>query len=217
MELPRVEPIEYKRNITVLGIILLILHGTQGLIPGVEHWPKPLSWGIVILFFCAVMFLFAAEWKRDIPLFCRNFGNYFKFFLPKFGIFLPLYFIISVSVVIVSGTVAANQIALGKLSGVLLFFLSVFFAPLQEEALYRGFLRRIIADDIFFILVSGLVFGLAHVLQPGQTPGQLLYIIVYSFIGCFLAWLYVKTDNICVPVMGHSCYNLLCFILLSFS
>ena len=214
MTLPVTEPCKPHKVLIGIGLFLLLLHLAQAFIPGIEHLPQAVSWGIIVLFFLAVMAVFLPEWKRDLPVFVKNCRIYAKFFFPKFLCFLPLYFAVSIAVALVSGTEAANQQAIGKLPPGMLFVFSVFVAPLQEEVLYRGFLRRIISDDIFYILVSGLIFGLAHVLLPEQTLPQLLYIIAYSFIGSFLAWLYVKTDNICVPVMGHGCYNLLCFILL---
>ena len=45
-------------------------------------------------------------------------------------------------------------------------FLSVcVFAPIVEELIFRGSVRRVVTNDKLFVLTSGLLFGLIHVLQ----------------------------------------------------
>ncbi|MBR5329590.1 MAG: CPBP family intramembrane metalloprotease [Firmicutes bacterium] len=210
--LPQPEPLVKRKPLAIGGILMLLLYSFQNFIPGVAS--LSLMMGILITAAMVVvsLLLFLPELKRDVPLFFENFKTYCRFFFPRFGIFFLCYYAVALTITILAKVPAANQDLLMGVSLPLLAFTALIYAPVVEETIYRGFLRRLIADDTFFIIVSALVFGMIHMLHPDQTMAQYLYIIEYAMLGGFLAWLYVESDNICLSMMGHFCLNLAAFI-----
>ncbi|MBQ7140314.1 MAG: CPBP family intramembrane metalloprotease [Bacilli bacterium] len=81
-------------------------------------------------------------------------------------------------------------------------------APFQEEMLFRKVIRDFCKNKYVFIIVSGLIFGLMHVL--GTASGlEYLYLLPYGFLGSMFALMYVKTDNIWCPIFIHFFHNTL--------
>jgi membrane protease YdiL (CAAX protease family) len=89
-------------------------------------------------------------------------------------------------------------------SAVSVFFSMCVFAPVLEEAIYRlalcvpfaGLSRPWTA-----IVISGLVFGTLHVICGNPSPENLIG-------GFLLAWAYLKSGTIYVPLLLHSLGNL---------
>lgn len=210
--LPQTEPLAKNRPLAVGGILMLLLYSFQNFIPGVASLSLMMGLIITVAMVVVSLLLFLPELKRDIPFFSENFKTYCRFFFPRFGIFFLCYYAVALTLTILTKAPAANQDLLMGVSLPLLAFSALIYAPIVEETIYRGFLRRWIADDNFFIIVSALIFGMIHMLHPGQTMAQYLYIIEYAMLGGFLAWLYVKSDNICLSMMGHFFLNLAAFI-----
>ena len=75
--------------------------------------------------------------------------------------------------------------------------------PLAEEIFFRGLLHRWFKPYFAFwprILLSSLVFGIAHF----DTPG----VLVSSFVmGIFNAYAYEKTESLWVPITMHAVSN----------
>ena len=88
------------------------------------------------------------------------------------------------------------------------------FAPFIEELIFRFSLRKIIGNRKYlFILVSGLLFGTAHVISYITGLSDLLYIIPYAIPGFTLAYVFVDSDNIYVPIGLHCLHNTLTLLL----
>ncbi|MEQ8856051.1 type II CAAX endopeptidase family protein [Gimesia sp.] len=84
-------------------------------------------------------------------------------------------------------------------------------APLQEETIYR-FVVCVSLNSLIgerkTIAVSGILFGLLHIIYGNPSPENLLG-------GLFLAWAFLKSETILIPLILHSVGNLL--VLLSHS
>lgn len=81
--------------------------------------------------------------------------------------------------------------------------------PIMEEVLFRGLLFRWFRKRWSAwpsILVSALIFGVAHMI-PDTIPGTAL-------IGVLLAWLYERTGSLWVPVVTHVTYNSILLVIL---
>lgn len=149
------------------------------------------------------------------------------------------------------------------------------FAPIEEELIFRGAIRKIIKNKKVFITVSGLIFGLMHVTDSLTLILELLLLgvitslilcndkiskdnkimlsvtsivvillvfsgiyyfqfgnllvklasldivevigsIIYISMGVYLAYLYVKEDNIYMSIGVHALNNLVSVIVLLF-
>ena len=78
-------------------------------------------------------------------------------------------------------------------------------APTVEEAVYRlsacGLIAAVIGNKRT-IAVNGLLFGFLHVLYGNPSPENLVG-------GFFLAWAFLKSETILIPMVLHSVGNLL--------
>lgn len=130
-----------------------------------------------------------------------------------FGVFALLIGIVSpiVNSIPVPDAFKKIFIELGKMNGPISFLTMVIIAPIIEELVFRGFildglLRRY--SPLKSILVSSLIFGLAH-FNPWQ--------FVTGFLcGIFIGWVYLHTRSISVAIIMHASNNLLGFVLGSF-
>lgn len=91
-------------------------------------------------------------------------------------------------------------------------FAALIFAPFMEEMVFRGCLCRMITARYNVsagMLLSSLLFGFMHVTASFFTGNliNLLYIVEYSLMGFMLAYAYIKSDNIFVPVSIHFLMN----------
>ena len=89
------------------------------------------------------------------------------------------------------------------------FIVIVIIAPILEELIFRGLILDYLLKhkpEKTSILLSGLIFGLIHV-----SPDQ----VFFAFLGgIFLGYVYIKSQNILVPIFFHALNNALNFIYL---
>lgn len=84
---------------------------------------------------------------------------------------------------------------------------AVLWAPIVEELIFRGSLRRFIKNDKLFIVVSAVVFGLIHTIVETTLINVFVMAIPYMILGGFFAYVYAKTDNICNNILAHAFQN----------
>lgn len=79
---------------------------------------------------------------------------------------------------------------------------SVIGAPFVEELIYRGFVITHLKKygKSFVIVISGLLFGLMH--------GNLPQVVFAAPLGFFLAYIYLETGSLWMPVLYHLGNNL---------
>ena len=96
----------------------------------------------------------------------------------------------------------------GASSGALL--LISILAGIGEESLFRGVLQSALAGPIgpwaALLLVSAL-FGLVHFVTA-------TYAVLAGLIGLYLGWLFLRTDNVLVPIVVHALYDFVALSLL---
>ena len=85
-------------------------------------------------------------------------------------------------------------------------------APIIEEIVFRLSIRKIINNKTLFIIVSGFVFGLLHVIFSYTNITDFLYIIPYSIPGFAFAYILAKEDNICISISLHMLHNTIMLI-----
>lgn len=93
------------------------------------------------------------------------------------------------------------------------------YAPIVEELIFRRGLRPIFKNKYFYILTSGLIFALAHLineivayLNTGVFTTSLLYVFPYMALGSYFALSYYDTKNIYSSVIFHSIHNIMAII-----
>lgn len=90
------------------------------------------------------------------------------------------------------------------------FIATVFISPISEELIFRGvFINRLklIVPTVFAVLISSLMFASLH------TFGSIFSAFIFSLS---VSILYLKTDNILVPILAHFLNNLFAEIIVIF-
>lgn len=91
-------------------------------------------------------------------------------------------------------------------------FSTVIYAPVTEELTFRKSIKDAVSNKWIYIITSGLIFGMLHIMSYITNWTDLVYLIPYSSLGIAFALLYHKTNNIFCPITMHAMHNLLAVI-----
>lgn len=208
------------RELKVTGKDLLLAGILMAIYLFFQFTPLPAKLGdvatfiIIILFhvgiFIGVFAVFRKRFKRDFEAFKENKGSYIAYIFKMWGLMFLLSFVAVIIVSILGGDgMSENQAALNEMPLLYVIPLACIWAPIVEEGIFRGVLRRFIPNnDKLFIAVSAITFGLLHTV--GQEVGifnTILYALQYMAMGGALAYTYVKSNNICTNIGVHFVQN----------
>ena len=220
-ELPKIEIMHNHKwyvYLLSLAICLSILFGFSNL------FTNSIQLYLSYIFILALMiFIFRKDLVRDFKLFKEYFREYSLVTFKMYGLSLAVLFIVNISIRMTTGiSNATNQRVLNeafKENPIFIALLAMVYAPISEELMFRGIFRKFLNKKWIFILVSGFLFGLAHVIDDFESISELLFIFSYGTLGCFLAATYYKTNNLCTNIFFHFIQNtlaVLAMILLSY-
>ena len=209
-ELPKLEPAtlvnKYAALILFIFSMLLLF-----VIPNYIN----LKYGFIIyiVLLIGTIIVFGRQMLHDFKIFKEYFREYNILILKTWGKALVTIIIINLIIQIFTNeSSATNQKNLQEMFNTLpiaVAALSIIYAPIVEESLFRGVIRKFINNKYLYIIFSGVLFGALHVIDDFQTVQELLYIFVYSALGMYLASLYYKTNNICTNMYMHFLQNTL--------
>lgn len=162
------------------------------------------------LFFFILLGLMYRKYLKEKWLdFWKNIKTYFpisfKDWLSGFIVMLIANIIISNFISGAGENEAAVQDLISKAPFIAL-LMTTFFAPFIEEMIFRKILKDAVPYPIIFMIVSGFIFGLVHVIGASNIYEYLL-IISYGAPGFFFAKTLNKTDNIFCTIMMHMMHN----------
>lgn len=196
----------------ILGAILcFVIYFSQSFIPFPNNYIIYIIVYLIVLL--ALILIFYDNLKRDLIAFKKGYREYIAFILPKLGIMYIIYFITSILCVSINKNMPVNQQQIEALPIWFTFPLATLLAPIVEEILFRGCIRRFIKNDFLFVIVSGLLFGLLHTISEGNIVGALFMAIPYSILGSGFAYIYIKTNNITNNILCHACHNTVVMLL----
>ena len=156
-------------------------------------------------------------YRKDIKKYLKDLKNRFITIIDK-GF---LYWTIGLIVMIISNIIIMKFFPIAKANNEssvqeiikslpILSIISVgILGPIIEEFTFRKAFYDIFKNKDLFIIISGLVFGLMHVVFSLKTGWDLLYVIPYGALGISFAYMYVKTDNLFTSMMMHMIHNTL--------
>lgn len=135
------------------------------------------------------------------------------------------YYIIGLLIMLISNIIISNFMGMPEneeanreILGLLPYYSIInliIIAPITEELMTRVILKKCFKHTIFYIILSGFIFGFLHVvLSISDNPLELLYIIPYSALGCALAKIYEKSNNVWTNIFFHSFHNLICILII---
>lgn len=152
----------------------------------------------------------------------KDIARYFKDLKKRFPTIIDkgfLYWTTGLIIMVISNLLIIKFIPLAKAgneAGVqqviktlpFLSFISVgILGPIIEEFTFRKAFYDIFKNKDAFIVVSGIVFGLMHVIFSFHSGWDLFYVIPYASLGICFAIMYVKTDNLFTPMAMHIIHN----------
>jgi len=171
---------------------------------------------IIILF--VTLLLNYKDLKEKFIIFIKNIKSYIPFVIKRYFIMLGVMFLVAIPIVLINGgEVAENQQVLNelfKVSPIFMLLLTVLYAPLVEESVFRLSIGKLINNKITFVIISGFLFGLMHVIDDFNTIKDFLYVFQYSALGCCLAKAYYDSKNIFVSISMHFIQNFLASLLI---
>ena len=172
-----------------------------------------------ILLILIALMLYKDDKKRDFVELKNNFKAYIKYVFKKWVVMLGVALIIGLIIMIIFGNIneSVNQELLKGLPLLYVLPSAIIMAPIVEETIFRIILRKIIKNDLIFIIVSALLFGLLHVTKEEGIINIIRQSLPYISMGAFLAHSYVKTNNSFISMMLHAFQNTFGCIFLIFS
>lgn len=164
-----------------------------------------------IVIFTIMFMLFRKQLLHDFKIFKEYFREYNSLVVKTWLKALLTIGIISIIINLITNIeTSTNQKNLNEMFDalpILVAVLTMIYAPIVEELMFRGVFRKFFNKKYVFILISGISFGALHVIDDFQSTLELLYILVYSTLGIYLASLYYKTNNICTNIYLHFFQN----------
>ena len=210
-EIPKIEKEKTDKRQKLMALGLLLIYFSQMI------WGNYIPNGVIgiliqVLFYLVMIILslwvFKDKFKNDFRLFKDNFSVYMGYILPRIGIFYIIFIMVSLICMMITKSTANNQNLVEQLPLLLSLPLAIIYAPIVEESLFRGSLRRFITNDKVFIVVSGIVFGLLHtIFAESNLLNLIILAIPYGVMGSFLAYLYVNTNNMLCNITYHALNN----------
>lgn len=99
--------------------------------------------------------------------------------------------------------------------GFLMIFVTVIFAPIVEELVFRKAIFSLFKNASIALVSSSLLFGLIHVVSEPDILGFIVNLITYSASGFALGYIYIKNNhNIYSSILIHAFYNAIAVLLM---
>ena len=173
---------------------------------------------IDIIYLVSLVFIYRKELKEDFKDFKENGSGYIFKYAPLYLLGVIFMGIANALLVKVTGmemsTNEQNVRTLIKYYPLYMSFSSVMYAPIVEELIFRKSIKNLFNDNVLFVLMSGLIFGLIHVVGTGNEGiNEILMGIPYIIMGLDFAYIYAKTKNIFTTMTLHSIHNLTLLII----
>lgn len=214
----QVEVIQLTKKDLLLSILLVVVYFSQFFIDVFSEKVRIYAViGYYLITFGLCLYTFWDHYKRCFESLKSNFKVYIKYVFKMWGVMLLASLGAAFIVMALNGnTQSANQEALNTMPLWFMIPVACIWAPVVEEAIFRGVIRRFISNDVVFVIVSSVTFGLLHTV--GQEATLYLTIVQslqYMAMGAVMAIAYVKSNNIMTNMGVHCVQNTFSTIILS--
>lgn len=169
-----------------------------------------------ILFIFIIFKIYQKELTNSFKLFFKNIGEYFFKYIPYWFLLIFLMYISNFIIYYFTNGIAKNEEQIRKIADhypIYILILTILIAPVLEELIFRKCIRKIFQKRNIYIFVSGLFFGLMHIIGNTSTPSDILYIIPYSIPGFIFAYIYTESDNIFSTIGLHMMHNTILIVI----
>lgn len=170
-----------------------------------------------ILLILLLVLIYRKTIKSDLLEIKKNFVEItkiaFKYYLVGIILMITSNYLIGI---LMNGQISANEESVRSFidkAPLYMAFQLAIYAPLTEELIFRRSIRDITKNKYIYILLSGFIFGMLHVITSISSPIDFIYLIPYCSFGFAFAALYIKTDNIFSTIIIHAFHNSFALIL----
>lgn len=204
---------DYVKSILLIFIFILIMF----VLPRFSFFNKIPEYVIYLVILIIVLLFNFKYIKKDFVIFCKNIKVYLPFIIKRYFIMLLFMILVAVPIVLINnGVTSSNQQVLNQMFKkvpLMMLLLSTLYAPFVEENVFRLSLSKLFNNKILFIVISGFLFGILHMIDKFTSFYDLLYIFQYAALGICLAKAYIDSKNIFTSIGMHFIQNLLAAIL----
>lgn len=153
-----------------------------------------------------------SDFKSFFKNFTKNIDTSLKYWSAGFAIMVISNLFITF---VLNKTIAGNEETVRNYIDTLPLFMifnTVIYAPIVEELTFRKSIRDAISNKWIYVITSGLIFGLLHIMGYITNLYDLVYLIPYGALGISFALLYYKTNNIWSTISMHAMHNFLAVV-----
>lgn len=161
-----------------------------------------------------ILFIFLLFKKEIVHMwkdFYENRDKYFKkYFKYWFLILILMAFSNGIITLINKAEISNNQEAINdmfKRLPIYTYILSVFLAPIIEELVFRFCFMKIFNNKYLYIILSGVIFGLFHIIGSFESAYDFLFLVPYSIPGLIFAYILYDSKNIFNTIWLHFVHN----------
>lgn len=161
-----------------------------------------------------ILFIFLLFKKEIVHMwkdFYENRDKYFKkYFKYWFLILVLMAFSNGIITLINKAEISNNQEAINdmfKRLPIYTYILSVFLAPIIEELVFRFCFMKIFNNKYLYIILSGVIFGLFHIIGSFESVYDFLFLVPYSIPGLIFAYILYDSKNIFNTIWLHFVHN----------
>ena len=170
---------------------------------------------IDIIILTIVLFIYKEELLNGIKALKSEFTYYRRFIRRRFILTLIISMVANlIRLIITKNTTSENQLSVLELPIWYLAPIAVIWAPIVEECIFRGSLKRLIPNKYVFIIISGVIFGALHAISESSLFNIIVTSIPYCVIGISFSMAYEKSNNIVTNIAMHALNNFLAISLL---
>lgn len=218
-KIPEVKQKNYSKKELISAAIIFLVYFSQFIWSDYIPDNNKIMSILVVISFYAIMFmlvfiLFGDKLISDFKKLIKNFNAYIEYDLPKYGLMIVSFILVNfICILVTKNGTSVNQETVESLPKLIMFILAVLWAPIVEETVFRGTIRRYINNKIVFVLLSAFIFGFMHATGEGSLLKIIFTTLPYATLGGWLAYIYSKTDNLANNIMIHGIWNLFAVIM----
>ena len=161
-----------------------------------------------------ILFIFLLFKKEIVHMwkdFYENRDKYFKkYFKYWFLILILMAFSNGIITLINKSEISNTQEAINdmfKRLPLYTYILSVFLAPIIEELVFRFCFMKIFNNKYLYMILSGVIFGLFHIIGSFESAYDFLFLVPYSIPGLIFAYILYDSKNIFNTIRLHFVQN----------
>ncbi|MBR4619263.1 MAG: CPBP family intramembrane metalloprotease [Bacilli bacterium] len=149
-----------------------------------------------------------AEWKNFKSNIGKNMDTSLKYYFIGLG--GMVFFNIIINFILKLGQSQNEQAvqSMIKTSPILMLICAGILAPITEEITFRKAFKNVFKSKWIFVMISGLVFGILHVINFDlKTSLEILYILPYGILGASFAYMDYEINSTYPSIFMHMIHN----------